>query len=54
MAQAGTILVTGGSRGIGAATAALLAAAGHRVVIVDIAPRRAGQRSPRRCRGCRR
>ena len=39
MAQAGTILVTGGSRGIGAATAALLAAAGHRVVIVDIAPR---------------
>src|ERR1700726_3512091 len=34
----GTILVTGGSRGIGAATATLLAAHGNTVVIVDIAP----------------
>ncbi len=34
----GIILVTGGSRGIGAATATLLAEQGQRVVIVDIAP----------------
>src|SRR5260370_7321418 len=34
----GIVLVTGGSRGIGAATAALLAQQGQRVVIVDIAP----------------
>jgi NAD(P)-dependent dehydrogenase (short-subunit alcohol dehydrogenase family) len=34
----GLVLVTGGSRGIGAATAALLAQQGQRVVIVDIAP----------------
>ena len=34
----GITLVTGGSRGIGAATATLLAQAGRRVVIVDIAP----------------
>ncbi len=34
----GIVLVTGGSRGIGAATAALLAGQGQRVVIVDIAP----------------
>jgi len=34
----GIVLVTGGSRGIGAATASLLAEEGKRVVIVDIAP----------------
>ncbi|WP_426441534.1 SDR family NAD(P)-dependent oxidoreductase [Bradyrhizobium genosp. P] len=38
MSADGTILVTGGSRGIGAAIATLLADQGHRVVIVDIAP----------------
>ena len=38
MTAAGIILVTGGSRGIGAATAALLTEQGARVVIVDIAP----------------
>src|SRR6516225_3965716 len=34
----GIVLVTGGSRGIGAASASLLAEEGKRVVIVDIAP----------------
>ena len=34
----GIVLVTGGSRGIGAATASLLGEQGQRVVIVDIAP----------------
>jgi NAD(P)-dependent dehydrogenase (short-subunit alcohol dehydrogenase family) len=34
----GIVLVTGGCRGIGAATATLLAQQGQRVVIVDIAP----------------
>src|SRR5437667_10233483 len=38
MSADGIVLVTGGSRGIGAATATLLAAQGQRVVIVDIAP----------------
>jgi len=34
----GVIIVTGGSRGIGATTATLLAGQGQRVVVVDIAP----------------
>jgi NAD(P)-dependent dehydrogenase (short-subunit alcohol dehydrogenase family) len=38
MSTDGIILVTGGCRGIGAATANLLAGQGKRVVIVDIAP----------------
>jgi NAD(P)-dependent dehydrogenase (short-subunit alcohol dehydrogenase family) len=38
MSADGIALVTGGSRGIGAATASLLADQGQRVVIVDIAP----------------
>jgi NAD(P)-dependent dehydrogenase (short-subunit alcohol dehydrogenase family) len=38
MSADGLVLVTGGSRGIGAATAALLADRGERVLIVDIAP----------------
>jgi NAD(P)-dependent dehydrogenase (short-subunit alcohol dehydrogenase family) len=38
MSAEGIVLVTGGSRGIGAATATLLAGQGRRVVIVDIAP----------------
>ena len=38
MSTDGITLVTGGSRGIGAATASLLAQQGRRVVIVDIAP----------------
>ena len=38
MTAEGIVLVTGGSRGIGAATATLLAGQGQSVVIVDIAP----------------
>src|SRR6201990_1587379 len=38
MSADGLVLVTGGSRGIGAATATLLADLGKRVLIVDIAP----------------
>jgi NAD(P)-dependent dehydrogenase (short-subunit alcohol dehydrogenase family) len=40
MSADGITLVTGGSRGIGAATATLLAEQGRAVVIVDIAPER--------------
>ena len=38
MTAEGIVLVTGGSRGIGAATATLLAEQGRRVVVTDIAP----------------
>src|ERR1700716_403432 len=38
MTAEGIVLVTGGSRGIGAATATLLASQGQRVMITDIAP----------------
>jgi NAD(P)-dependent dehydrogenase (short-subunit alcohol dehydrogenase family) len=38
VSDTGIVLVTGGSRGIGAATAALLAQQGERVVIADLVP----------------
>jgi NAD(P)-dependent dehydrogenase (short-subunit alcohol dehydrogenase family) len=38
MSDKGIVLVTGGSRGIGAATASLLAEQGRKIVIVDIVP----------------
>ena len=38
MTADGLVLITGGSRGIGAATATLLAGQGQRVVVTDIAP----------------
>src|ERR1700716_3369839 len=38
MTAEGIVLVTGGSRGIGAATATLLAQHGQRVMITDITP----------------
>jgi len=40
MATDGIVLVTGGSRGIGAATVTLLAGQGQRLLIVDICPSR--------------
>jgi NAD(P)-dependent dehydrogenase (short-subunit alcohol dehydrogenase family) len=39
-----TALITGGGRGIGRTTAAMLAAAGARVVVVDIEPRNLRER----------
>src|SRR4051812_28550273 len=38
MSTEGIVLVTGGSRGIGAATATLLSEHGKKVVVVDIKP----------------
>lgn len=43
--EAKTVIITGGAQGIGAATAALLAQRGHRIIVVDLQGRAAEQRA---------